>query len=132
MKNFLLWIIATLIVWWWIVIANDLVADWIYIVIHYWLWILLFWLIIYTMVKLHEIIIFNYSYDLNEPPIEAKIYSALAFFIPVLLLIFWLKYAFFNNWVMENERNFAKSIASHIHFEKWKIPIIEIWNLSNK
>jgi hypothetical protein len=128
MKNFTLWIISTLIVWWGIIIASDIVEGSVY-----WFFKILGIIILIAIplfIAMPIVKMFDWTNKLFEFPdsITTLITWGILIFLYIIL---WVIYYFNSDNIDIQERTMAKSVSNHVYFEKWKIPVIEIWEVNN-
>ena len=123
-----LWaIIGALLLWWGLIISSDIVANWIYTVVHYWKFVL-FLLCIYRLISgiikifsLRKINHYDEIKNTKSANILWRIWWVLMFVGIGLMLIY-------NSRIKIIEREFATYLSDHIEFRKWKIPVIYIWD----
>lgn len=121
-----LWV---LLLWWGIIISNDILTTWIYIVIHYWKFVV-YLLFIYRFV-MSIIKIFNLrkyiSYD--EDFSLTKRGSGILIAGWVLIIGGITLMCIYNKKIKVLEHDASSYISNHIELRKWKMPVIHIWEV---
>lgn len=128
-KRWLRAILWTLILWWWIIISNDILTNWLYITLHYWKFIV-YLLFIYRFV-MSIIKIFNLrkyiSYD--EGFNYTKRGNGILMAGWVLAIVGITLMCVYNKEIKVWQQNTASYLSSHIEFREWKIPVIYVWEV---
>lgn len=129
-KRWLRAILWALVIWWGIIISNDILTNWIYSVVHYWKFVVypmfIYWLVLFIIKRFNLTKISDYDTIENTKRSNGISIAGLVLILGGIALM-----GAYNKEIKIWEKDISVYISNHIEFREWRIPVIRIWELDN-